>query len=166
MLEASIASSLAKALVRSLLDLSGLPSTARQLVPVPVDHWLSRAGSAAARKSIDGIAKQVAAELVAVPRALEDNMGAARSAADTLLEILAAADLSAARMVELNLDPRAIENALLRAGEALLHPASAERRGHVQRAVAKLSVLLVLNAPELPGVQLAFMQAMLRSRHF
>ena len=164
MLEAAIASSLAKVLARTLLESTGLPATARQLAQVPIDHLLSRSVRSASKKSIESIAKEVAAELLAFPRALEDNAGSARSAADTLLEVLASASITVVRLIELNLDPTSIERALLEAGEKHLNSASAERRGHVERAIAKLSALLVRNAPELPGVQVAFMQAMLRSR--
>ena len=166
MLEATLATAIAKVLSRSLLEAVGLPSTARQLAQVPMDHVLGRTERSAGKKTIEGLAKVVASELLAFPGALEDHAGSATSAANTLLDVLASAQLSASRLIELELNPALVAQALREAGVRHLEGAGAERRGHVERAIVKLASLLVQNAAELPGLQVAFMQAMLKSsRH-
>jgi hypothetical protein len=137
MLEASLATAIAKVLSRSLLETVGLPPTALQLAQVPIDHVLGRTERSASRKTIEGLAKVVASELLAFPGALEDNAGSATSAANTLLDVLSSAQLSGTRLIELELDPTLIAQALREAGMRHLEGAGAERRGHVERAIVK-----------------------------
>lgn len=160
----SIALGIAKVLAGQFLDSLELHTGFRKILQVPLDKVFGRFDSAASKKTIELLAQEVASALVSFPGALEENAGAARAAANTFLDALRASALSAPKLVELELDPSRIEQHILSAGETHLTSASAERRGHVERAVAELSSLLVANAPALPGVQVAFMQAMLRAK--
>ena len=160
----SVALGIAKVLAGQFLDSLELQSGVRKVLQIPIDKAFGRAESASSKKTVERLAREVASELLAFPGALEDNAGAARAAADTFLDALRISALSAAKLVELELDPARIERHILSAAKTQLTGASAERRGHVERAVAELSKLLVANAASLPGIQVAFMQAMLRSR--
>jgi hypothetical protein len=164
MLAETVAMGIAKVLAGQFLDSLQLHQGVRKALQVPVDQLFGRAERAGSRKTIERLAQGVAAELVSFPGALEDNAGAARAAADTFLDALRLSALSATKLIELDLDPARIEQHILSAGSDHLRGASAERRGHVERAAAELAALLVANAPALPGVQVAFMQAMLRKR--
>ena len=164
MLPEAIAIGIAKVLTGQLLDGVELQSGIRKVLQVPVDQIFGGVERSVGKKTIDKLAKAVAGELLAFPGALEENAGAARAAADTFLDALRSSELSASRMVDLSLDPVRIEEYVLNRAKAHLEGASAERRGHVGRAVAQLSKLLVANAADLPGVQVAFMQAMLQAR--
>jgi len=164
MLASSIAAGVAKVLAAQLLEHVGVPSAARSVVQVPIDQLLSRAERKSAAVSLRRVGESVAEELLIIPRSLQDNPGAAQAAAATFLEVLEAANLSATRLVELNLDPQLVRGHILAIAGPHVKGASAERRGHVERAISRFCEALMAEAPTLPGVQLAFMQAVLRSR--
>ena len=164
MLAETITIGIAKVLAGQLMDSIVLNTGVRKLVQVPVDQLFGRADRTLARKTIEKLAKSVSNELTSFPGAYEENSGAARAAANTFLDVLRASELSAARLVALNLDSTEIERYMTTKAESALKTASAERTGHVLRAISHLSKLLVANAADLPGVQVSFMQAMLASR--
>ena len=164
MLTESITLGIAKVLAGQLLDGIQLNSGVRKIVQVPMDQLFGKVDRTLAKKTIEKLARSISDELTAFPSTHEDNAGAARAAASTFIDVLQVSDLSASRMVALNLDPIAIEEYLTTKAGPALNTASAERSGHVLRAISHLSKLLVANAADLPGIQVAFMQAMLASR--
>jgi hypothetical protein len=161
MLTTSIAAGIAKVLAAQFLAQLGVDARLRGILQVPVDQLVGRTERKAAQATLDKLALLIANELLAFPRALEDNAGAAAAAADSFLASLEASNLSARTLVELDLKPDRIAQHLLLASKPFVEGASAERRGQVERAIRQLSLQLVAHAPSLPGVQLAFMQVLL-----
>jgi hypothetical protein len=145
-----------------LLDLFPLGSVAKAASKVPLGYLLNRNDTTSQAKSIESIASAIADELSEFPD--HGNPGSARSAAYDVLHILRISGLGPATLVELNLDSKRVLSHLLLNGADVLEQASTQRQGFITRGLAKLADAVVECAPSLPGVQLAFMQALLRSR--
>lgn len=153
---------LAKDVLAVLLDLFPIGSVAKAAIKLPVGYLLDRDDTISQAKSIESIASAIADELSEFPD--HDNPGSARSAAYDVLHILRSSKLGPAKLVELNLDSKQVLSHLMLNGADVLRQASAQRQGFITRGLAKLADAVVECAPSLPGVQLAFMQALLRSR--
>jgi len=156
---------LAKQLADALLDLFPLAGLSKSLAKISLEHIFGNAERTASRKSVERLAAEVASQIESIPNERLDNPGSARSAALDIVSILKKSALSPERLVSLNLDPTLIEKNLLSAAQEYIANASAERAGFVTTGLRLVAVAVANAAPELPGVAVAFMQAMLRSRN-
>jgi len=152
----------AKKLVNVLLDLFPLPPLARKVVDIPVAYLFDR-GGAHNRKTISFIANRIATELAQYPD--DENPGSAISASYNVIEILGSSGLDSRRLVALNLDKDKVFSFLLAAAQPHLSTASQLRQRFIHNGLKEIAEALVESAPELPGVPLAFMQAMLDARN-
>ena len=155
---------LTKQIAGALLDLFPLAGLGKIVAKISLDHVLGIAERNAARKSIDSLASEVVAKLESFPNEHQDNQGSAQSAAFDIAGILKKSGLGPERLVSLNLDPLLIEQHLLITAGEYLSSASAERAGFVSNGLKAVAGSIANAAPELPGVTVAFMQAMLKSR--
>lgn len=153
---------LAKDVLAALLDLFRFGSLAKATVKLPLSYMLDRYDAKASTKSIESIASAIAAELSDLPD--QDNPGSAQSAAHDAVDILQRSKLGPALLVELDLDPERVLSHLLSCGANVVMRASAQRQGFITQGLARIARAVVECAPSLPGVQLAFMQALLKSR--
>jgi len=159
---ASAETAVAKKLVGVLLDLFPLPSIARKAVDIPIGYLFDRIG-ADHKKTISVVAAQIAADLARYPD--HENPGSAKSASNDVVDILRISGLGAKQLVELDLDEEKVLFFLLGAAGPFLKGASQLRQGFIRTGLEQIARAVVEAGPELPGVHLAFMQAMLGSRH-
>jgi hypothetical protein len=152
---------LAKEVLSVLLELFPLGSVAKSAIKLPFGYLLDRSESKTKAKSIEGIACAIAAKLSVMPD--HTNPGAARSAAYDVVHILKLGKVCPELLIELNLDPTLLLSHLMISGEEVLRTASQQRKSFIELGLSKIADAVVECSPELPGVQLAFMQAMLRS---
>ena len=159
---ATAESKLTKDLVKALLELFPLGSIGTKLLSAPLDYAFERRDAAQAKKSIAAIAAAVASEIYVLldPR----NPGSAASASFDVITILRDSGLGPDLLVELNLDVEMVRAHLMKTGQQTIEQASGQRRRYITDGLAKIAAAVVEAAPELPGVQLAFIRAMLRSR--
>jgi len=150
---------IAKKLVNVLLDMFPLPPLARKVVDIPVAYLFDR-GGAHGRKTISSIATRIATDLANHPD--HENPGSAIAASYNVIEILGSSGLDSRQLVALNLDKDRVYSFLLAAGQPHLSTASQLRQGFIRDGLKEIAEALVESAPELPGVPLAFMQAMLQ----
>jgi hypothetical protein len=153
---------LAKDLLSVLVDLFPLGSLGKSAIKIPLIHWLDETNARAATQTIEKIAVSVAAELASFPD--NDNPGAARASSHDLILILRSSGLNASRMIELDLESDRVFHFLIGSASETLRTASAQRRGFIEFGLKRLAQSLVAASPKLPGVELAFMQAMLKGR--
>ena len=154
---------LAKDLAIALVDLFPLGSIGRKLLEAPIGYAFDRGEAARGKQSIAKIAAAVAAEIYHLPDA--PNPGSAASASFDVITILKQSGLGPDLLMQLNLDPHLVQAHLLKTGAQILRDASAQRRRFITDGLTKIAAGIVEVAPELPGTQLAFMRAILRSRN-
>lgn len=159
----SAETNLAKELFDVFLDLFPLGSLAKSTIKLPFNYLLERGDGETKVRSIENIASAIAAELSEMPD--PSNPGAARSAAYDVVRILKESGLGPELLVHLNLDPDSVFSHLTATGSDVRRNASALRWGFIEIGLRKLADAIVERSPELPGVPLAFMQALLRSRN-
>jgi hypothetical protein len=153
---------LAKDVLVVLLELFPLGAIAKSAVKLPIGYLFERVDNDSKAKSIASIAAAIANEISGNPD--QDNPGSARSAAYDVVHIFETSQLGPSLLIELNLDAKLVLSHLMASGAPVLATASAQRQGFIKDGLRKLSETVVESAPGLPGVQLAFMQAMLKSR--
>lgn len=152
---------IARKLTEIFLDLFPLPTTARKLVDLPIAYMFDK-GEARRRKTVSSIAARIASDLTRVPD--QDNPGSAASASLDIIDILRLSSLGPDKLVELDLDTDRVFSSLLQSAGPFLASASSLRQGLIRSGLREVACTVVECAPELPGVQIAFMRAMLRSR--
>jgi hypothetical protein len=157
----SAKSEVVRKLVDVLLDLFPLAPMARKLFGIPIGYALDR-GDANQKKTISAIAARIAEELSNLPD--HDNPGSAISASHDVIDILRMSRIGPETLVNLDLDEVRVLSFLMAAAQPTLATAGQLRQGFIRSGLENVARTVVDSAPELPGVQLAFMRAMLRRR--
>lgn len=157
--------SLLKDLVGALVEFLPYGTAAKKLMQIPINHgvagWLFPA-TARPAASIENVAQAVADSIASIPLASLDNPGSAASAAYDIVEIIGRAKVSPQTLINCELDPGVMSNHILAHGKDILATASSERTGFITQGVNEFSHGLIAVAPQLPGVQTAFMRAVLK----
>ena len=155
---------LAKRVSKLLLELFPLTAVSKSVVSFSLDLFLDNAEGKPSKKSIERIGQEVAANLLAISASVPDHQGSAISAAADVISILEQSSLSPEYLIELNLDAELLEAHFLSIANEVFKNAGPRRIGYITDALNQVATKIVSCAPELPGVNVAFMRAMLKSR--
>jgi hypothetical protein len=156
---------LAKDVLDLLVDFLPYGATTKKLLKLPLSYGLSQLDSPTAKRTIASVASDIAASLSNFPDALLDNPGSAASAANDVLEVARRSGLSPDLMVACELDPSRLLSHFRAHCAPVLRGASAQRRGLVENGLERLARGVTFYAAELPGVEVAYMRAMLKAQN-
>ena len=156
---------LAKDILDVLVEFLPYGSVGKKLVKLPLIYGLGRLDQRTSVKTVENIAEHIAAALEAVPVQFLDNPGSATSAASDVVAIVRRSNLSPDLLIRFDLDAEQLLSHLMSHAQPAMNGASAERRGFIGRGLKEFAYSLISHAPQLPGVDVAFMSAVLKARH-
>lgn len=148
---------LAKELLDVFLDLFPMGSITKKVIKLPSIYLLNRFDNDT--KTIENIVLAIAKEISEMPD--QPNPGSASSASYDVVSILKESKLGPELLVQLNLDSDLVFLHLMATGTKIRQNASGLRWNFIEIGLRKLAEAIVECSPELPGVPLAFMQALL-----
>ncbi|MEW6343035.1 MAG: hypothetical protein AB1704_20430 [Pseudomonadota bacterium] len=141
-------------------------SVTKKLMKLPLSFVLDlMAERSSARQAVDvlsQLANEIASDIAAVDSQYVENKGSAIAAAYDIIAIAKGVNMTPDLLVVCRLDATELYGRFMVAAAPTISGAGPERAGFIDDGLRKLADKVMTNADQLPGVNLAFMRAMLR----